>query len=100
MIIGYKGPWILYFIYLLIRCIKKVSLPNIITGKDIVPELVQAKFTVDNICYETEKLLYDKKYRAGIIDALGAVREKLSDRYSAKEAAECIAADLKKKEPA
>ena len=42
MIIGYKGPWILYLAYLLVRCIKKVSLPNIITGEDIVPELIQA----------------------------------------------------------
>ena len=36
MIIGYKGPWILYLIYLLVRCIKNVSLPNIITGENIV----------------------------------------------------------------
>ena len=53
MIIGYKGPWILYLAYLLVRCIKKVSLPNIITGEDIVPELIQSKFNTENICYET-----------------------------------------------
>ena len=63
MIIGYQGPWFIYLVYLMVRCIKKVSLPNIITGKDIVPELVQAKFNTENICYETEKLLYDKEYR-------------------------------------
>lgn len=99
MIIGYKGPWILYFIYLMIRCIKNVSLPNIITNRDIVPELIQGKFTVDNICYETERLLYDKKYRADVIEELGHVRERLSDKYSAREVAECIIEDLKKKEP-
>ncbi len=87
MIIGYKGPWILYLAYLLIRCIKKVSLPNIITGMDIVPELIQAKFNEENICYETEKLLYDKKYREETIEKLGKVREKLSDKYSAQEVA-------------
>ena len=83
----------------MIRCIKKVSLPNIITGRDIVPELIQGKFTVDNICYETERLLYDKKYRADVIEELGHVRERLSDKYSAREVAECIIEDLKKKEP-
>ena len=87
MIIGYKGPWILYLIYLLVRCIKRVSLPNIITDMDIVPELIQAKFNVDNICYETEKLLYDKKYREETIEKLAHVREKLSAKYSAQEAA-------------
>ena len=95
MLIGYKGPWILYLIYLLVRCIKKVSLPNIITGKDIVPELVQGKFTVDAIVYETERNLYDKDYRAQFISSLGEVKEKLSDKYSAKEVADCIMEMLK-----
>ena len=95
MIIGYKGPWILYLIYLLVRCIKNVSLPNIITGKDIVPELVQAKFTPDNICYETEKLLYDKAYREETVSSLGEVRAMLTDKYSAKEVAVCILDMLK-----
>lgn len=90
MIIGYGGPWIIYLAYLLFRCIKKVSLPNIVTGEDIVPELIQTKFTRENICYETEKLLYDKEYRNMTIEKLGHVREKLSNKYSAQEVAECI----------
>ena len=91
MIIGYGGPWLIYLVYLLVRCIKKVSLPNIITNEDIVPELIQLKFTKENIEYETEQLLYNKKYRDSIITKLGHVREKLSDKYSAQEAANCIA---------
>ena len=90
MIIGYKGPWILYLAYLIFRCIKKVSLPNIITGEDIVPELIQAKFTPDNICCETEKLLYNTDYRKETIEKLGHVSSKLSDKYSAEEVANCI----------
>ena len=90
MIIGYRGPWILYFIYLLVRCIKRVSLPNIIMDEDIVPELIQSRFNVDNICYETEKLLYDKTCRDKMISELGKVKERLSDKYSARVAAESI----------
>ena len=90
MIIGYKGPWIIYFIYLLVRCIKKVSLPNIVTNEDIVPELIQSKFTKDNICYETERLLFDKKYREEIIEKLSHVKKCLSEKYSAEEVAGCI----------
>lgn len=41
MIIAYRGPWILYLGYLLLRCIKRVSLPNIIADKSIVPEIIQ-----------------------------------------------------------
>ena len=90
MIIGYKGPWILYLAYLIFRCIKKVSLPNIVTGENIVPELIQSKFTTHNICYETERLLYDKSYRSETIEKLGHVKETLSDKYSAQEVTNCI----------
>ena len=90
MLIGYKGPWLLYFIYLLVRCIKNVSLPNIVSGKDVVAELVQGKFTSENICYETEKLLYDKEYREIHVKGLSQVKALLSDKYSAQEVAECI----------
>ena len=84
---------------MLVRCIKNVSLPNIITGDDIVPELIQHKFNIESICYNTEKLLYDKKYRAKMIEKLGHVREKLSDKFSAKEAADCIREELTKENP-
>ena len=96
MVIGYGGPWLIYLIYLLVRCIKKVSLPNIITGEDIVPELIQLKFNSENICYETEKLIYNKEYRADIINKLGHVKEKLSDKYSAEEVAKIIINDFYK----
>ena len=96
MIIGYGGPWIIYLAYLLFRCIKKVSLPNIITGKDIVPELIQTKFTKENICYETERLLFNKEVREKTVLELGEVRERLSDKYSAEEVANCIFEEFNK----
>ena len=95
MIIAYRGPWLLYFIYLLVRCIKRVCLPNIIADKDIVPELLMAKAKPDIIAYETEKLLYDKPYREQKIQELGSVKELLSDKVSSKEAAREISDFLK-----
>ena len=94
MIIAYRGPWLIYLIYLLVRCIKRVSLPNIIMDEDIVPELIQQKFSVENICYETEKNLYDKQYREWMINELAKVKERLSDKYSAEEVALCIKEEL------
>ena len=41
MIISYKGPYYLYLVYLAVRSIKRVCLPNIILNKDVVPELLQ-----------------------------------------------------------
>lgn len=87
MLIGYKGPWLLYLIYLMVRCIKKVSLPNIVTGDDIVPEMIQSKFNANNICNKTEEFLYNKEYREQTIKKLAKVRTTLSDKYSANEVA-------------
>lgn len=90
MIISYRGPMFLYLIYLLVRCIKKVSLPNIITGKDIVPEILQLKAKPKNISKEILKIIEDKEYSNNMKKALSEVREKLSDKKAAKKTAEII----------
>jgi len=87
MIIAYKGPKLLYLIYLAVRCINRVCLPNIIADKDIVPELIQLKAKPDFIAYNVEKLIYDQEYRENQIKELGAVKELLSDKNSPQEAA-------------
>lgn len=92
MIIAYRGPWFLYLIYLAVRCINRVSLPNIIMNKDIVPELIQSNAKPDLIAYNIEKLLYDTEYRQESINSLSEVKALLSDKYSAYEAAQEIKA--------
>lgn len=94
MIIAYRGPWLFYFIYLIVRCIKRVSLPNIIADKSIVPEIIQGDVRVSKIAYEIEKLLYDTSYREWNIKELGAVKNMLSDKVSSNEAAKEIAQNL------
>ena len=96
MIIAYRGPWVFYFIYLLVRCIKMVSLPNIISGKVIVPEIIQKDVNVQNITYEIEKILYDNDYRQNYINELKQVSSLLSDKVSSTEAALEITRELKK----
>lgn len=94
MIIAYRGPWLFYLIYLIVRCIKRVSLPNIIADKSIVPEIIQGDVSVQKISYEIEKLLFDEKYRANNIKELGDVKSLLSDKISSKEVAKVIAQAL------
>ena len=71
-----------------------VSLPNIICGKFIVPEILQGDVTVRNISYNIEKLLYDNAYRTENIAGLQGVKELLFDKVSSIEAAEEIAKAL------
>ena len=94
MIIAYRGPYLFYLIYLLVRCIKMVSLPNIIANKIIVPEIIENKVSVNNIVYEIEKLLFDKGYREDNIKQLGEVKALLSEKISSVEVANEIAREL------
>lgn len=94
MIIAYRGPWLFYFIYLLVRCIKMVSLPNIISGKIIVPEIIQGAVSSENITYNIEKILFDTEYRNEYIKQLEGVKALLSDKISSKEAASELLREL------
>lgn len=94
MIIAYRGPKLFYWIYLLVRCIKRVSLPNIIADKSIVPEIIQDKVSALNITFEIEELLYNQEKREKTIKELGEVRDMLSNKNSALEVAKVIDTEL------
>lgn len=94
MLIAYRGPWFFYLVYLLVRCIKRVSLPNIIADKEIVKELIQTKATVHNIVTETEALLYNENHRSNHIADLGKIKSMLSDKISSEEVAKVIVKNL------
>lgn len=94
MIISYKGPQILYWIYLLVRCIKRVSLPNIILNKDIFPELIQGQAKSEIIADNIIKIIEDEKYRTEIKEGLRNVKKFLTTKNSSVEAAKIIAKEL------
>ena len=94
MIISYKGPWILYLIYLLVRCIKRVSLPNIIMNKDIVPELVQTKAKPQIISSVILKILNDKDFRNNMITSLDDVKKNLKTSGAAQKVAKEISDNI------
>ncbi len=94
MIISYKGPWFLYFIYRLVRCIKRVSLPNIILDKDIVPELIQTKAKSQLISEYILKILNDENYREEMLKSLKNVKQKLNVSHAAEKVASIIASNI------
>ncbi len=53
------------------------AMVNLIAGEEVVPELVQHKFTVDNIVTEMNKIIPDGEARARMIERLAAVKAKL-----------------------
>lgn len=77
MTIIYKTAWLNYFLIKNFIKIPFIGLCNIIAGKEIVRELLQANATAENISAEINKILDDADYRSQMIEQLTQVREKL-----------------------
>ena len=62
MIIIYKGSWISYFIWKMVRLIPYVSLPNILLNENFVPEMLQHRATPNLLSKKTCEIFKDEKY--------------------------------------
>ena len=75
------------------------AMVNLIAGEEIVPELVQRRFTADNVVAELDRVIPDGDARQKMIQGLKSVREKLkrpdSAHRPADRAAEMILGMLK-----
>ncbi|MDD3014605.1 MAG: lipid-A-disaccharide synthase [Candidatus Gastranaerophilales bacterium] len=90
MVVSYKAADIAYFLYLMLRYIKFVSLPNIIAGKKIVEEYLQYKARPDFIAEEVIGLLTDESKRNNMITELSRVNNQLGDKVASYEVAKNI----------
>ncbi|MBI1859070.1 MAG: hypothetical protein HYR97_08180 [Candidatus Melainabacteria bacterium] len=92
MILGYRGNAINYILYLILKRINMIGLPNIILGEKIVPELIQSEATPDNYYQNTKEWLEVPGHVGKIKESLKKVKEKLSDKNASREAAKKISA--------
>jgi len=97
MVISYKAPTPAYYLYLLLRYIKFVSLPNIIAGKKIVEEFLQHRAKPELISQEILALLYNSEKREQMIHELGQIQNTLGEKVASREVAKIINKQLNKK---
>ena len=76
-VVIYKLATLTYLIGKMIIQIPYISLPNIIAGKKIVPELVQYAVTAENIAAETVPILTDPHVRTKMLRDLAEMCQKL-----------------------
>ena len=62
MIIIYKGSWVSYFIWKMVRLIPYVSLPNILLNENFIPEMLQHRATPNLLSKQACEIIKDKKY--------------------------------------
>jgi lipid-A-disaccharide synthase len=67
------------------------AMVNLIAEKEVVPELVQHKFTVENIVSEINKIIPDGEPRSRMIERFAAVKARLKREDGAAHASETAA---------
>ena len=90
MVISYKAPYLAYFLYLCVRYLKFVSLPNIIAGKKIVEEFIQQKAKPELISQEILALLYNNEKKDQMVHELGQIQNTLGEKIASKEVSKII----------
>jgi lipid-A-disaccharide synthase len=75
------------------------AMVNLIAEEEVVPELVQHKFTMENIVSEMNKIIPDGEPRRRMIERLGAVKARLKlgngGAHPSEMAAEIILKEIK-----
>lgn len=77
MIIVYRLSWLTYALARMMVNVKHIGMVNIMAGKQVVPELIQADFTAERVVKETRTLLENRDRRDSVVRKLVSLREKL-----------------------
>ncbi len=98
MVVTYKLSPLSYFLgRLLVKKIKYFSLPNLIAGSSVVPELLQSEVTPQRISEELSAIVFDPAKNQGMVKALRGVHSKLGSAGASKRAAQLALVLLQKK---
>jgi Lipid A disaccharide synthetase len=97
MVVAYRMGGASY--WLASRLVKTpyISIPNLIAGEPLVPELIQDAASVSNLIEHTDKLLFDQARREGLIARFNQLHQSLGQGASdtaARVLAELLMAKL------
>jgi lipid-A-disaccharide synthase len=94
MVIVYKTSALTFFIGKNLIKVKNIGMANIISGEQIVPELIQNDVNEDSIFNECKKLLSDENYYKSVKEKLKNVKGLLGTSGASARAAKSIYAML------
>lgn len=90
MVVMYKTNWPTYFIAKAMICIPYLAMPNLLAGRQIVPEYVQGKATAQNIATPLLEWIRNPQKRNEIRRELLALRAKFGELGASDRAARAI----------
>jgi lipid-A-disaccharide synthase len=90
MVVVYKLSPLTYFIGKTVLNVTHISLVNIISGRAVVPELIQHDANAGTIVKECERILNDDAYRTSMLSSFGELRSLFAGRKPSLRVAEMV----------
>lgn len=96
-LVVYKTSWISYQIGKRLIRVPYISLPNLIADKQVVRELIQDDFSLENLRQELSSLLNNATYRQEMQAGYTLIRERIGEQLASERVAHLILESLGKK---
>jgi lipid-A-disaccharide synthase len=93
-VLVYKVSWFTYLPARLLIRVDHLGMPNILAGKDIIPEFIQHEATPDRIAESVWKLYADAARRDTMIGEMARVIRLLGEKGAGRRAAEAVIREL------
>ncbi len=90
MVVVYKLAPLSYYLGKRIIKVKHISLANILSGREVVCELIQDRANPDEIINELKKIITDTKYRENMLHYYRKIKEPFSGKKPSERAAEIV----------
>ena len=94
MIVVYKVNWLTYLVGRWLVTVDWLGMPNVIAGREIVPEFIQHRARPDRIAAIAGELLRDSARRSAMQRELAVIVEKLGGAGTSHRAAELIVQEI------
>jgi lipid-A-disaccharide synthase len=90
MVVFYKlSPLSIFFAKLLVK-VKFISLVNLLSGKEVVLELIQNNATAEKIFAELRRIIYDHEYRKNMLSHLHKIKKRMGEKTASKRVATIV----------
>lgn len=89
-VVTYRAAFLTALLFRLFVRLRFVSPPNILAGREVVPELLQGEGTPERIAERVRPLLLDTPDRARMVAELSSVRASMGERGAAERVARVV----------
>jgi lipid-A-disaccharide synthase len=90
MVVVYKLSPLTYHLGKLIVKVKYITLANILSGREVVVELLQEKANAGEVIREIKKMMFDKNYRDEMVRSYKKIKEPFIGKKASERVAEMV----------